>query len=278
MPAVGRCEVSWAFRAIGAVTRRVPRSALCRVYRMPRLARLGRHLLNTAATGNRLAEIRIAGGPLEGAWLVIDSRCEKSLWLGTYELWVQERLVRMLRPQSVAWDVGAYIGYHTVLMSRILDDGTVVAFEPDAANRQRLRCAIERNGLTNVVVVPAAVGAASGTGRTVQADSSNKGATRIVEGSGPCRVMTLDDALDEQPEPTLVKMDVEGAEFAALRGAPRLVHHIKPSFILELHGERGRAAAQLLTDAGYRVERFGKGVEVRGDLPVGGPQHVVAIP
>lgn len=269
--------MSWAFRALGAVTRRLPRSLLNDIYRMPVLARLGRGLLNAAAGGDAVAEVKVAGGPLKGAWLVINTRCEKSLWLGTCEPWVQERLAQALHPGSVAWDVGAYSGYHTVLMSRMVDDGAVVAFEPDQANRQRLQRTIELNDLTNVQVIAAAVGGTPGTGRSVRV-AGNEGATRILEGPGPCRVVTLDGALEELPVPALVKVDIEGAELAALTGAPRLLHDIKPVFILELHGEPGRAAVNRLTGAGYRVERFGKGVEVREDLPVGGPEHVVAVP
>ena len=125
-----------SLRALGFVARLIPRRVALALYRVAPLARAVRALVNmTAPSGYH--EVRVIHGPLAGCRLCLDLKLEKYLWLGTYEPWVQDALVRHLTPGMHAWDVGAYIGYHTLLMDRLLGSSRVVAMEPDAANRAR---------------------------------------------------------------------------------------------------------------------------------------------
>lgn len=97
-------------------------------------------------------------------------------------------------------------------------------------------------------------------------------------GEVECETIPLDALLPELPVPRLVKIDVEGAETDVLAGAYRLVHEVRPVWIVEVHGSDGWIAIDGLRSAGYRVRRFGKGMDVKTNLPVGGPAHVIASP
>ena len=64
--------------------------------------------------------------------------------------------------------------------------------------------------------------------------------------------LCLDDLL-ALSRPSLVKIDIEGAELAALRGATRLLAEVRPSLIVEIGSEAWPGATAILTGAGYRI-------------------------
>lgn len=263
-------------RGLGWLAARVPSSVALRIYSSRPVARTVRGLLNVLVKPGS-AEVQVASGPLTGARLLINTRGEKYLWLGTYEPWVQDALSSVLRPGMTVWDVGAHIGYHSLLMHRLTNGGPLVAFEPHPDNRSRLQHHLDLNGASGVVVLPFAVGAEAGTAylNTIEGNYATAHFSEIGE---ECRVVTLDSVLEKQPAPNLVKMDIEGGEEEALSGAPNLLRAVRPIWLMELHGVRGQRAVELLEGAGYTIRPIGKGVDVREDLPVGGPEHVLALP
>lgn len=264
--------------AIGFAVRMVPRRFVLGIYGIAPMARMLRTFLNVLVpTG--MQEVKISAGPLAGARLVFDLSCEKYLWLGTYEPWVQEAILRYCLPGAWMWDVGAFIGYHTLLMRRVAGPGHVIAIEPDPVNRSRLEQNLALNGAQDVAVLPVAIGERPGV-VGLKRIASHPGQTKITAdlSGGVVEVVTLDRLLEHRPPPGVVKMDVEGAEAAILAGAPRLLREVRPVWIVELHGEEGAWAAKCLREAGYSLSAIGKGVDVNADLPVGGPAHVVAVP
>jgi len=100
-----------------------------------------------------LNEVEIARGHRRGLRFVLDLQLEKYLWLGTYEPCVCFTLERYLRRGDMAWDVGAFTGYHTLLMSRRVPPGCVLTLEPEPRNAERLRRNIVLNGVTNVEIL-----------------------------------------------------------------------------------------------------------------------------
>ncbi len=266
--------MSWGVWVIERVVGFVPRRAVLGVYGFPRLARALRALLNAAVPAG-LSEVSVVAGPLRGTRLLLDLKTEKYLWLGTYEPWVQEAIRRYLRPGQVAWDVGAFIGYHTLLMYRTCGPGRVVALEPDPANRARLEKNLALNGTRDVFVIPAAAGRSPGKAWLKRHGSCTRMAP---SGDIACDVVRLDDLLERFPPPRLVKMDIEGGEDDALAGASRLLSEVRPVWVVELHGPPGEAACERLRQADYRLVPIGKGIDAPADLPVGGPAHIVAIP
>src|SRR5450759_4372142 len=115
------------------------RSLIERVAGLPPRSTAGSLLRVPLAILPRSAALPIIQGPLRGTRWVVGAGIH-SCWLGTYERAVQETLLDLVRPDSVAYDVGAHAGYHTLLLSRAVSNtGHVYAFEPDAINVAALK-------------------------------------------------------------------------------------------------------------------------------------------
>ncbi len=235
------------------------------IYKIGPLARWIRGGLNRAApTG--LTVTRVAAGGLAGYSLLLDLQTEKDYWLGTYEPELQTALRDLVPAGAVAYDVGANIGYVSLLLARAVGErGRVFAFEALPANVERLRRNLDLNDLSaRVTVVAAAVTQAAGPVRFLVHASGGMGKA---EGSAGRREevylseITVDGlSLDEfvyaqgNPPPQVVKLDIEGGEVLALPGMRRVLTEGRPLVLMELHGpESARAAWEALTAAGYRI-------------------------
>jgi FkbM family methyltransferase len=133
-----------------------------------------------------------------------------------------------VRPAMTVIDGGAHIGYFTCQVARLVGPrGLVLAFEPAPRNFQLLQANVWRNGFTNVVCFPWALGAASGVAH-LHLSPTNTGDNRLEVpaaggGSVTVRVAALDDVLAIRPPVDVVKLDVQGSEEAAVRGMERLL-------------------------------------------------------
>lgn len=133
-----------------------------------------------------------------------------------------------LRPGMTVLDIGAHVGYYTVLAGRLVGPrGLVVAFEPSPRNFELLLANVWRNGLTNVVCLPWAASDRSGFA-SLHLARANTGDHRIYpldepRETVPVRAAALDDVATLKPPVDVVKIDVQGAEEAVVRGAERLL-------------------------------------------------------
>ena len=131
-------------------------------------------------------------------------------------------------------DCGAFDGdtLRSFLSAGILLE-SAIAFEPDPNNFAALTSFIGRTtGLPPVICIPAGVGERTGICRF---DSDDGAASRISdEGECSIQIIALDEALGSYA-PTLIKMDVEGAELEALRGARKLLHRHRPALAISLY-------------------------------------------
>jgi FkbM family methyltransferase len=156
-----------------------------------------------------------------------------------WETEVVRELTRALRPGDVFFDVGAFVGAFTLLGSRLVGpSGKVVAFEPDPGARATLERNLKANGVQNVAVAPYAVGDHVGTVRL----SASGDSVGHVTSSGEIEVrqVTLDSYCAEQNiSPTVMKVDIEGSEAAALSGSDA-VRGLR-EFIVEIHEPALRA-------------------------------------
>lgn len=131
---------------------------------------------------------------------------------------------KALQPGSVALDVGANIGNYALLFGQWVGPrGRVYAFEPAPAIRAALERHIALNDLTDVVV-PVAAAVSDGCGSAAFTTTGVHGISRLGNGADPASVMvdtiTIDEFCTRQSiTPDLIKIDVEGAELAVLRGA-----------------------------------------------------------
>lgn len=185
----------------------------------------------------------------------------------------------------VIYDVGAFEGIMTLFFASRARQ--VISYEPNSRNYRRLLDNVQLNGLSNVLVRkmgvgeqrrnaeivwdPSMPGGASAESLTVrQLAQSNAGVSRET-----IAITTLSEDAAEQnlPAPDLIKIDIEGWELEALRGARALIEAHRPALYLEMHGETVRekkskvaAIVDFLTAMGYpRIEHVESGVTITAE-------------
>ena len=271
---------AWAARILPGPVKRS-------LYRWGPLARLLRGVLNQAAPRG-LSQAQVAAGGLAGASLLLDLQIEKDYWLGTYEPELQEAIRREVRPGMVVYDVGANIGYVSLLLARAVGpQGRVFAFEALPANLERIRANLALNPQAAVTPVGMAVidgdrpveflTHASGAMGKAAGSAGRKGETygAAIQVAG----ISLDEFIYTQlnPVPQVVKIDIEGGEVLALPGMRRLLREGRPLVFLELHGpEAARAAWDELTAAGYQLFRMDSGAHIPSFETLDWKAYVVA--
>ncbi|MFL5382934.1 MAG: FkbM family methyltransferase [Longimicrobiaceae bacterium] len=186
------------------------------------------------------------------------------------EMDVHEAILSPLREGDVFVDVGANVGYYTVLAAgKVGPTGTVVAFEATPGTARQLRTNLEANRLGNVEVVEAAVHDGSRERLTIGVSAGVYGMASVENGGGPgvasweVPAVTLAEACARFPRIRMVKMDIEGAELAALRGAEPILERVE-NLVVECNQGSGAIAA-LLEKNGFEVRplRFGPYVHAR---------------
>ena len=258
------------------------------IYGFKPLARLIRGGLNRAAPSG-LSEARVAAGGLAGFTLLLDMQNEKDYWLGTYEPELQALLHELVPPGAIIHDVGANIGYISLLLAEAAGEtGRVFAFEALPSNVERLRRNLELNGMQGrVEVVAGAVGERSGPVRFLVHESGGMGKAAGSAGRDDhyeAEVQVDGLSLDEfvyqrgNPLPQVVKMDIEGGEVLALPGMRRVLAEAHPLMLMELHGpESARTAWNTLTAEGYEICWMKDGMPVIPSLEaMGWKAYIVA--
>jgi FkbM family methyltransferase len=195
---------------------------------------------------------------------------------------ILEDVLAALEPEDVFYDVGANIGMYSCLAADRLDT-TVVAFEPHPTNADRLaenvdlndadvelyRCALgESDETASLTITLDKVGSA---GHTLFADDVER--EREGYPSVDVSVRRGDSFVESEglPAPTVLKIDVEGAELDVLRGLSD--HLSRPSCRLvycEVHPDRLAARGAAVSDVADCLESYGFSVEdwnVRGEQP-----------
>ena len=178
------------------------------------------------------------------------------------------RLVaRLVKPGMSVWDVGANVGLFTFAAAfKTSNSGAVLAVEADADNVNLLLRTARAGDQARVAPVQVLSAAVAGPGSRVRrlniasrARSSNflagHGASQTggVQESRVVVSVTLDELLQEFAEPSLVKIDVEGAELEVLRGATTLLQRIRPTIVVEVSTENADGVTQLLRSFGYAL-------------------------
>jgi len=258
------------------------------LYRYPWLAGKIRSGLNRAAPSG-LVEMTVASGALSGMRLFLDLHSEKDYWLGTYEPELQAGMLELVKPGMVAYDLGANIGYITLLLARLVgQSGHVTAFEALPSNLERLQTNIRLNDFQQrMTVVPAAVvdhsgtvhflvGPSGGMGKAQGSAGRNLEYQQVLEVDG----IALDDYVRDRPAPQVIKIDIEGGEVLALPGMRRMLAQHRPLVFLELHGEKAADVVWAeLTGAGYRISSLAPGYPVVPSLQsLGWKAYVIAFP
>jgi FkbM family methyltransferase len=182
-----------------------------------------------------------------------------ALYLEQYELDVAAALSRYCAPGMTALDIGANIGAHTLTMARLVaPGGSVHAFEPTDFAFAKLRRNVGLNDVPHVHLTQAAISDHSAAGQSIAYRSSwrtnggRKDAVTTVD------FIRLDDWAAEAgiDRVGLIKIDIDGNEFAALAGGQALIARSEPVIVIEAvgphfaHAERNPFS--LLAGLGYR--------------------------
>jgi FkbM family methyltransferase len=231
---------------------------------MPSLAGFLRRTLNRAAPQG-MSRVVVAAGLLKGTSLNLDMQSEKDYWLGTYELELQSALQELVKPGMTAYDVGANIGYISLMLARLVgESGRVFAFEALPANTTRWQGNVDLNGLGGRMQLFCGAVADSNTPLRFLVHASggmgkaagSAGRANAYQGEIEVRGVSLDEFVFGQgnPPPRIIKMDIEGGEVLALPGMRRLLQETRPSLVLELHGQESiRVSWEILSGMGYRM-------------------------
>jgi FkbM family methyltransferase len=184
--------------------------------------------------------------------------------LGVYDLPVTETILRLLEEGDLAVDVGANVGFMTHVMAHAVGArGRVISFEPHPGLLSELRQNVGTVGSgAHCEVMPIAVSSAEGSGYLAEGDmfEGNRGTARIADDSRGIAInlTTLDRALCDEAQIGLMKIDIEGFELEALRGAAALlsarrIRHL----IVEEHGTPPTPVTSLLEAGGYSLFQLG---------------------
>jgi FkbM family methyltransferase len=225
---------------------------------------------------------RIHSGEAKGLWLKLDPRWHRSYLEGSHETGIQSLLRDLLRPGDAFYDVGAHIGFFSIIAARLVGrDGRVFAFEAAPENVEALEQNARKNDLRQIVINPVAIWSKCGN-LTFGRPYSGALAGAILDAScqGSCGpeclqiqvpTITLDHFAESHCAPKVIKIDVEGAEAEVLKGATRLVEQSRPALICEVHNQPAAASVQAwLANNGYQFEWMAGGGEF--------PRHLVAHP
>ena len=173
---------------------------------------------------------------------------ERSIYLNCNNMVVVQVLRRLLHPGDVYVDAGANLGLLVLVASRSVGaSGKAYAFEPQPKALERLRENLEMNGVKNTVIVPKGCWERPGTATLYEfADSSldlgsmGKRPDKGVAREFAIETVRIDDVVVEPVK--LFKLDVEGAEWGALRGAERVLFgRERPHLLVEVNQTTSQA-------------------------------------
>ncbi|MCS7207310.1 MAG: FkbM family methyltransferase [Dehalococcoidia bacterium] len=187
------------------------------------------------------------------------------------ELGLTRFFIKMLTPRDVFYDIGASYGFYTFLAAELITEGEIHAFEPN----ERVFYWLKRNcHYPHVILNNCALTNKSGQGMLFM-PSNHSGAgslrqelavkRRLRRAQIPVQLTTLDEYVQKHRSPTIIKMDVEGAEQLVIEGGQKYLRENAPIIAMEVHGGQPfehftKLAVQSLVALGfqpYRLNPFG---------------------
>lgn len=180
---------------------------------------------------------------VQGKKMIIDPNdkgvAQYLLLYGVYGEYETQLVRELIKPGMNVLDIGANIGYFTLIFSDLAgDSGRVWAFEPEPKNFSMLSENLRVNSIKNVEAVPKALSRERGH-LTLFLDKSNLGnmslsSENIPDHGGRVEVETvsLDECIGDQ-RVDFIKIDVQGAEGVVFDGAERVISKNKPKILVE---------------------------------------------
>jgi len=198
---------------------------------------------------------------------------------GEWEPHETQVIARILKPGDSFADVGANIGYFALLAAKIVGpEGHVYAFEANPETYKLLQDNIARNGAANVTAHHLAIGEDAGHAVIHRHEAGNAGRDVAMvaqdgETGDQVRMERLDSVLGDASI-KLIKLDIEGGEAKALRGAqailegedaPQLLFELTPQFLVD-NGDDAGELLEWLRGLGYLLTE----IATHGDHGEGG--------
>ncbi len=192
------------------------------------------------------------------------------VFFGTYEPELRAIFRAILRPGGIAIDVGANVGWHSLLMASLVGaSGRVLAVEANPSLQKRLHDNLSINCFRQVEVVPCAVGDTEGTMEFYAplAGDPNSGnghlgadnsATAIQTVRVNARPLDAVVAAAELESLDLIKIDVEGFEWPVLHGGERTIARLRPHIVFEYNAEyaaRSGGTAEII-EGFFKTHRY----------------------
>jgi FkbM family methyltransferase len=203
---------------------------------------------------------RIDAGPIAGAELYVAPEAVdtwRAMIAGVHDQHLFDALARYCPLDGlVCWDVGAHFGYHSLSFAALAQSsGQVIAFEPNPANVSRLVMHLEHNPAlaSRIKVRPMALSDSEGRAAFRFSDHVESGMSTggyLASATPPndpssykwfrsilVETSTVDRLVksEELPAPDVMKIDVEGAEAAVLRGGRNVIPCRRPILLIEVH-------------------------------------------
>ena len=156
----------------------------------------------------------------------------------SYEKEVTQAITSVLKPGQTFVDIGANIGYFTMLASTLVEeDGKIIAFEPGETNCKLVTNSMHANNFANIELHQLAVsneekflnyhgGGATSNGYVSEASDQSSYAKLV-------KAVALDDFLINEERLDVIKMDIEGAEGQALAGMKQVIQKFRPTIFTE---------------------------------------------
>jgi len=188
--------------------------------------------------------VRIKNGPNKGLFFYMNHNTNLEYLTGEYEETLTKILINNVGAGSVIFDVGAHYGYHSLMFSELSGrTGRIFTFEPDRHNYQILQKNVEKNSILNIATFRLAVSDYSGV--IDFTNNSNSYANTAVSGSPifsnseitKVSCVDLDHfVIEEKLERVdFIKIDIEGHELNALKGAENTLLNYRPDIYLATH-------------------------------------------
>ncbi|SHL06286.1 FkbM family methyltransferase [Rhodothermus profundi] len=186
--------------------------------------------------------------------------------LGTADLEEQKVLAAWLRCGQVFYDIGANVGFFSVLAAKLVGPtGKVYAFEPFLQNIEAIRKNAALNSFEEIIEIwHGAVSNRSGSGKLVLCESSDRFRLEDTAVNAPSITVplyTIDELVlkGRLRPPDLVKIDVEGHELQVLQGMEETIRRYRPVILCEVHwwvGENEALLKELVLPLGYRIAQI----------------------
>ncbi|MEM6525804.1 MAG: FkbM family methyltransferase [Bacteroidota bacterium] len=195
--------------------------------------------------------MKIRKGPLKSLKWIKGSH-NFSVILGIYEKNQTNAFVKIAKKSACFLDLGAHVGYYSMLYRQLNSKGTIYAFEPLPDNIVYLNKHIEMNGMSDINVVNAAVSDVS-TILKFDIGKSSVAGKLSEEGNVEVQCVSLKKWIAEKGiEPDLIKMDIEGHEFNVLKHISDYLKTMRPALFLSTHGDTLHTQCiNLLKELGY---------------------------